>query len=435
MNCDIAKEPMRALRLLAGAFFLLAAAPEGALAAPETPKAPTAFFNDYAGLVPAERAQALNTKLRQFADETSTQILVTVFDRLPEDEVMEDFTARAAQAWRVGQKKLDNGAVLFVFAKDRKLRIEVGYGLEGALTDALSRRIISEAIVPRFRKGDWAGGLEAGADAMMAAVRGEYTAAPRGEGRPAPRGGLDLPGHGGHLHLHRLEGGARGADGRALGRTYSRRGSSPWIITERRRGMGRRRGRLGGRRRRRVLRRGRLVRGRRRLGELVGMDPREFVDTIDDARVVAAIQAAEARCRGEIRVHVTREPVGDAQGAAVLVFEELGMADTAERNGVLIYVSPRSQTFAVIGDRGIDLKCGRTFWHEVAEAMQSRLPRAAVHRGPRARGRAGGRGAPPLLPARRRADRRERAAGRDQPGLTPARGGSAHSSPSASAEP
>lgn len=101
------------------------------------------------------------------------------------------------------------------------------------------------------------------------------------------------------------------------------------------------------------------------------MDPKDFVDTIDDARVVAAIQAAEARCRGEIRVHVTREAVGDAQGAAVLVFEELGLADTAERNGVLIYVSPRSQTFAVIGDSGIDLKCGRPFWHEVAEAMRA----------------------------------------------------------------
>ena len=101
------------------------------------------------------------------------------------------------------------------------------------------------------------------------------------------------------------------------------------------------------------------------------MDPKDCVDTIDDARVVAAIQAAEARCRGEIRVHVTREPVGDAQGAAVLVFEALGMADTEERNGVLIYVSPRSQTFAIIGDSGIDQKCGRTFWHEVAEAMRA----------------------------------------------------------------
>lgn len=101
------------------------------------------------------------------------------------------------------------------------------------------------------------------------------------------------------------------------------------------------------------------------------MDPKDFIDTIDDARVAEAIRAAEARCRAEIRVHVTREPVGDAQGAAVLVFEELGMAGTAERNGVLIYVAPRSQTFAVIGDSGIHLKCGRAFWHEVTEAMRA----------------------------------------------------------------
>lgn len=221
---------MRALRLLAGAVLLHAVGPQGALSAPETPAAPTAFFNDYAGLVPAERAQALDAKLRQFAVETSTQILVTVFDHLPEDEVLEDFTSRAAQAWRVGQKKLDNGAVLFVFAKDRKLRIEVGYGLEGALTDALSRRIIGEAIVPRFRKGDWAGGLEAGAEAMMAAVRGEYTAAKHGQGGsfPLPLVVFVL------ILLLFIYLSSRAARASRMGVPYgrtSRRGSSPWIIT------------------------------------------------------------------------------------------------------------------------------------------------------------------------------------------------------------
>jgi uncharacterized protein len=223
---------MRVPRLFAGALLLLALAPPaGRAATPPIPAAPTAFFNDYAGLVPADRAQALNAKLRQFADETSTQILVTVFDRLPEDDVLEDFTSRTAQAWRVGQKKLDNGAVLFVFAKDRKLRIEVGYGLEGALTDALSRRIIGEAIVPRFRTGDWAGGLEAGADAMMAAVRGEYTAGARGERGP-PRVSLVVFLL---ILLFVIYIGSRAARATGMtgpyGRTYSRRGSSPWIMT------------------------------------------------------------------------------------------------------------------------------------------------------------------------------------------------------------
>jgi uncharacterized membrane protein len=83
------------------------------------------------------------------------------------------------------------------------------------------------------------------------------------------------------------------------------------------------------------------------------MDPNHFVDRIDDERIVAAIRAAEARGRGEIRVHLSREAVGDAQAAAVEVFERLGMTATAERNGVLIYVAPRSHTYAVIADRGL----------------------------------------------------------------------------------
>jgi uncharacterized membrane protein len=100
------------------------------------------------------------------------------------------------------------------------------------------------------------------------------------------------------------------------------------------------------------------------------MDPHEFTDRIEDMRVVVAIRAAEAKGRGEIRVHVTQEAVGDPQEAAIEVFETLGMTATAERNGVLIYVAPRTQSFAVIGDRGVHEKCGPAFWNEVAESMR-----------------------------------------------------------------
>jgi uncharacterized membrane protein len=100
------------------------------------------------------------------------------------------------------------------------------------------------------------------------------------------------------------------------------------------------------------------------------VDPREFVDRIDDGRIVAAIRAAEAKGRGEIRVHVTQEAVGDPHTAAVEVFERLGLTGTAERNGILIYVAPRTQSFAVIGDRGVHEKCDPGFWREVAEAMR-----------------------------------------------------------------
>ena len=85
---------------------------------------------------------------------------------------------------------------------------------------------------------------------------------------------------------------------------------------------------------------------------------------------MAAIRSAEARSRGEIRVHASSDIVEDAQREAARQFERLGMAATAERNGVLIYVAPRSQRFAVLGDTGIHEKCGAGFWKEIAAAME-----------------------------------------------------------------
>ena len=100
------------------------------------------------------------------------------------------------------------------------------------------------------------------------------------------------------------------------------------------------------------------------------MKPKAFIEHLDHDGIVAAIREAEARCRGEIRVHVSNRKVEDAQTAAAEQFEKLGMTATAERNGVLIYVAPASQSFAVIGDRGIHEKCGESFWREVASAME-----------------------------------------------------------------
>jgi len=164
-------------RVLAGLLAVFAAATAARAAEPPLPAAPAHYFNDYAGVVSAEVAARLEQKLRGFDEQTSSQIVVAVFPELPSPS-LEDFTVRTAQAWRVGRKKLDNGAVLFVFVKDRKLRIETGYGLEGALPDATAHRIIDETIVPAFRGGDYGRGIEAGVDAMMAATRGEYTASP-----------------------------------------------------------------------------------------------------------------------------------------------------------------------------------------------------------------------------------------------------------------
>lgn len=94
-----------------------------------------------------------------------------------------------------------------------------------------------------------------------------------------------------------------------------------------------------------------------------------FLSAIDDARIVSAIQVAEARSRGEIRVHVAQGVVPDARRAAEADFARLGMTATAERNGVLILVAPETQSFAVVGDRGIDEKLPPGFWDEMAAVL------------------------------------------------------------------
>ena len=173
---------MRALLSALVACFALVFGVAG-LGAQPLPPPPAAYFNDYASLVSAGDAQRLDAKLRRFAEETSTQVVVAVFKSLPSPS-LEDFTIRVAQSWRVGRQDWDNGAILFVFVDDRRMRIETGYGLEGALPDQLAARILDLELRPRFRKGDWAGGLEAGIDAVLAATRGEYEApAPKKAGR------------------------------------------------------------------------------------------------------------------------------------------------------------------------------------------------------------------------------------------------------------
>ena len=147
------------------------------------PPAPKDHFNDYANVVPAATAADLNRTLEDFEKQTSSQIVVAVLPRMQSGSSLEDYTHRVAETWRVGQQRTNNGAVLFVFVQDRRVRIEVGYGLEGALPDATAKRIIEDEIVPRFRRGDYEGGLRAGITAMLQAARGEY----QGTGRTARR--------------------------------------------------------------------------------------------------------------------------------------------------------------------------------------------------------------------------------------------------------
>jgi uncharacterized protein len=128
--------------------------------------------NDYAQLLPQDRARALEAQLEKFEQETGHQIAVLTIPSLDGDS-LEDFSIRVAEAWKIGKKGFDNGAILLIARDDRKLRIEVGYGLEGVMPDAIASRIIREVITPRFRSGDYAGGIEAGIDAILKITQGE----------------------------------------------------------------------------------------------------------------------------------------------------------------------------------------------------------------------------------------------------------------------
>jgi uncharacterized protein len=140
----------------------------------QIPPPPENYVLDEAGVLSAQAEARLNAQLEAFDRESSTQIVVAIFRRLPEDTTLEEFTVETAQAWGVGRKKKDNGAVLFVFVENRKLRIEVGYGLEGTIPDATARRIIDEVVTPRLRLGDFDGAISAGAQALIAAARSEF---------------------------------------------------------------------------------------------------------------------------------------------------------------------------------------------------------------------------------------------------------------------
>lgn len=149
------------------------------------PPAPAAYFNDYASVVSPNIARQLNQALEDFERETSSQIVVAVYPKMQSDSSIEDYTIRVAQSWGVGQKDKKNGAALFVFIGDRKMYLQVGYGLEGVLPDALCKRIIEDEIKPGFKAGDYNSGLAAGVSAILSAAKGEYKGTGRtvGDGR------------------------------------------------------------------------------------------------------------------------------------------------------------------------------------------------------------------------------------------------------------
>ena len=135
---------------------------------------------DQTGTLAAGDIDTLTQKLKDLEKRKGSQIAVLVVPTT-QPETIEQFSIRVAEVWKIGRRKIDDGALLVVAKDDHKLRIEVGYGLEGALTDITARRIIDEIIVPRFRTGDFAGGISAGVDRMVRVIDGEPLPAPRPE--------------------------------------------------------------------------------------------------------------------------------------------------------------------------------------------------------------------------------------------------------------
>src|SRR5215475_10820117 len=136
-----------------------------------------ARVNDLAKILTAEKTQQLEERLRQFERETSHQIAVLTIPSL-EGEPIENFGIRVAEEWQIGQRGTANGVILIVAQKERKIRIEVGRGLEGILPDVIASQIIREVIAPYFREGNYAGGIEAGIDSISKVTRGEAISNP-----------------------------------------------------------------------------------------------------------------------------------------------------------------------------------------------------------------------------------------------------------------
>ncbi len=161
--------------LLAG---LLALAGAGALAQGLRPVPPLeARVTDLTGTLTAAEQSQLEQRLAEFEARKGAQIAVLIVPTTRPEEI-EQFGIRVADAWKLGRAKPDDGALLLVAKDDRRLRIEVGRGLEGALTDLVSKRILDETVTPLFRQGDFAGGVSAGIDRMISVVDGEPLPAP-----------------------------------------------------------------------------------------------------------------------------------------------------------------------------------------------------------------------------------------------------------------
>jgi uncharacterized protein len=152
-----------------------------------------ARVTDLADLLPADREQRLEATLARHEEATGNQIAVLTVETT-DGEPIEQFALRVAEAWKLGREGVDDGVLLVVAERDRAARIEVGYGLEGAIPDAVAKRVIEDVMIPRFRGGDFPGGIDAAAEALVGAARGEALPPPpqRSRSRRGPTDPLGL---------------------------------------------------------------------------------------------------------------------------------------------------------------------------------------------------------------------------------------------------
>ena len=382
-----------------------------------------ARVTDLTGTLSAAERGALEAKLADWETRTTNQLVVLIVPTT-QPEAIEAYSIRVAEAWKIGQKGKDNGAILLVAKNDKKMRIEVGYGLEGVLTDLTSHRIISETIAPQFAQGQFAAGLEAGVDRIISvADSGEPLPAPAAQRRPA-RHGFDfgtlalillvaVPAIGAVLRsiLGNVGGSVAGA-GIVGGAAWLFAGSliiagvaafiafivisfsvlgrgGPGLWFPGRRRLRRRRWR------RRILRRRRRLRWRRCFGRMVSMVSgkpqrlgRHFITDHHSVRrrfsahalkrIEEAIAAGERHHVGQVRFIVEASlPLAQVlrgltpRERALELFGRFGVWDTEHNSGVLVYVLLADKSVEIVADRGINRKIPPDTWKVICRAMES----------------------------------------------------------------
>ena len=149
------------------------------------PPAPTQWVTDTASFMSPQAASALNSKLQEYERATGHQVIVWI-GMTTGDAPIDDWAVRAFAQWKIGRKGLDDGLALFIMSQDRRLRIEVGYGLEGEVPDAVASRIINQVIGPRIQAGDPDAAVVAGIDTIMQVIGGQALPAQQTRGQPTP---------------------------------------------------------------------------------------------------------------------------------------------------------------------------------------------------------------------------------------------------------